>query len=98
MAKSILSTARRALLREIMALAWRSYRMRHLPGCNIVTFADALRNAWSFTKARALPPVVVTRTVELRSPIRSPIRNVWTGPYGEARARSLGRITSAVGC
>jgi len=92
-----MSTAHRSTLREIMVLAWRVYRSRHIPGCNVTTFADALRNAWTFIKGRALPPVVGP-ILQLRTMVQSPIRRSLTGqPYAFDRAYRAGRFTSRLG-
>ncbi|WP_296596459.1 hypothetical protein [Phenylobacterium sp.] len=73
------------------------YRNREMPGCRVVNFGDALRAAWSWFKRATRPPVVVTRTIELRSMIGSPIRRSLTGPYASDRARSAGYVTSMMG-
>jgi hypothetical protein len=87
---------RRHFLRRIMQTAWYAYRNRHIPGCNVRTFADALRNAWGFLKAKA-QPVVQGVHLRLTSMVQSPIRRSLTGPYASRRAGELGYVTSMMG-
>lgn len=87
---------RRSLLRSVMETAWYAFRNRHIPGSNVRTFADALRNAWAFLKPRA--PVASGPTLQLRSMLQSPIRRSLRGQtYADSRARSAGYVTSMVG-
>lgn len=93
-----MNEARRTFLRSVMSLAWRVFRQRHIPGCNVRTFADALRNAWGFLKAKAAPAITVTAHLSLNTMLQSPIRRSLTGqPYAYTRARAAGRVTSMVG-
>lgn len=88
---------RRDFLRRIMQTAWHAYRNRQIPGCNVRTFADALRNAWAFLKAKAAPVVKATRHMRLNTMVQSPIRRSLTGPYASRRAGELGYVTSMMG-
>lgn len=96
MAKRTHSTERRGFLRQVMQTAWHAFRNRNIPGSNVRTFADAMRNAWRFLKAKA-QPVVQGSTLQLRSMLQSPIRRSLTGPYANRRAGELGYVTSMVG-
>lgn len=90
-------TERRNFLRRVMETAWYAFRNRHIGGSNIRTFADALRNAWRFLKAKARPAVQGPH-LRLRSMVQSPIRRrSLTGPYASRRAGELGYVTSMVG-
>lgn len=92
-----MQNARRAYLSKIMSLAWRAYRQRHIPGCNVRTFADALRNAWAWVKRQALPPVTGP-TLRLRSMLQIPMRRATSGqPYSFDRRYRAGRLTSRLG-
>lgn len=85
-------------LRTVMNLAWRVFRQRHIPGCNIRTFADALRNAWNWMKRKALPPVPAGPTLHLRSMLQSPMRRATLGQaYSFDRRYRAGRLTSRLG-
>lgn len=91
-----MNNERRSFLRSVMETAWYVFRNRHIPGSNIRTFGDALRNAWAFLKPRAL--VASGPTLHLRSMLQSPIRLSLRGQaYAETRARSAGYYTSMVG-
>lgn len=93
-----MNTAHRQALRDIMQLAWRVFRARHVPGCNVATFADALRNAWAWIKRRALPPVAAGPVLQLRTMVQSPTHRAMTGqPYAFDRAYRAGRFTSRLG-
>lgn len=88
---------RRAFLRQVMETAWYAFRNRHIPGSNVRTFADALRNAWSFhrpVRKSAAP----SRHVLLRSMIQSPIRRSLSGQaYAGVTAARAGYLTSRIG-
>lgn len=93
-----MTEARRTFLRQVMDRAWYVWRHRHVAGCNARTFADCLRNAWTYEKRATLPPVATAQTLLLRSMLQSPIRRNLTGqPYGQPRARAAGYYTSMVG-
>src|SRR4051794_27977473 len=88
---------RRVFLRQVMQTAWYAYRTRHIGGSNVRTFADALRNAWGFLKAKA-KPAIEGATLRLRSMVQSPIRRHLTGrPYAATEAARAGYLTSMVG-
>lgn len=81
-----------------MLLAWRIFRSRRVGGSNVKTFADAMRNAWSWVKRQALPPVPAGPTLHLRSMLRSPIRRSLGGrAYAGRMSWDAGRVTSGVG-
>jgi len=90
-----MSTGRRHFLRKVMQTAWYAFRNRQIPGSNVCTFADAMRNAWAFLRPRA--PVPAGPTLHLRSMLQSPIRRSLTGPYANRRAGELGYVTSMMG-
>ena len=97
MAKSTHSTERRSFLRCVMQTAWHAYRNRQTAGSDIRTFADALRNAWRFLKAKA-QPVVQGSHLRMRSMLHSPIRRSLTGDAGKAGPMpdgAGGRVTVA---
>lgn len=93
-----MTTTRRAYLSDLMRLAWRVYRGRSIPGCNVRTFADAMRNAWAWVKRRALPPVPAGPTLHLRSMVQSPMRRATLSePHSFDRRYRAGRLTSRLG-
>ena len=83
-----------AVRREILNLAWRIFRQRHVPGCNVRTFGDALRNAWAWVKRQAAPVIAATRHLRLGSMLQSPIRRRIGNGLSAYKAE---RTTSAVG-
>lgn len=88
---------RRTFLRQVMETAWYAFRHRHIAGSNIRTFADALRNAWGFLKAKA-KPAVAGPVLRLRSMVQSPIRRSLGGrAYAGTDAVRAGYLTSMVG-
>lgn len=92
-----MTQARRSFLSGVMLQAWSIYRRRHIPGCNVTTFADAMRNAWAWLRRTALPTVVAGPVLHLRSMVQSPMRRAMTGPYAFDRAYRAGRFTSRLG-
>lgn len=90
--------AHRQALAEVMHKAWYVFRNRHIAGCAVRTFADALRAAWAFLKRQALPPVSVTRVWNLRPVAQSPIRRNLAGKaYANVRAGDADYHTSRLG-
>jgi len=93
-----MTQTRRTFLRELMDLAWRIFRQRHIPGCNVRTFADAMRNAWSWVKRQAAPVVKATRHLRLNTMLQSPIRrSLGSQAYAGRRAWEAGRLTTSIG-
>ncbi len=92
-----MTPARRQSLRQIMLQAWSIYRARAVPGCNVRTFGDALRNAWAWITRK--PPVVApVRNLHLRPMVQSPIARTLAGQaYAGRRAWDAGRLTSRLG-
>lgn len=89
---------RRDFLRNVMCQAWAIYRQRHIPGCNVRSFADAMRNAWAWLRRNAVPVAPATRHLRLNTMVQSPIRRSLGGQaYAYTDARWAGRTTSAVG-
>ncbi|OYU68767.1 MAG: hypothetical protein CFE28_01400 [Alphaproteobacteria bacterium PA2] len=95
-----MTTITRENLRTIMKRAW-NYHRGAIRNGEASTFADQLRAAWTFIKgwvARQAAPVVVTRTIQLRSMIASPIRRaLGSSPYARTNAAAAGYATSRIG-
>lgn len=84
--------------REVMKTAWNAFRLRNLPGSNVRTFADAMRNAWAWVKSKAAPVVKTTKVLVLNTMLQSPIRrSLGDQAYAYTRAREAGRLTTALG-
>lgn len=89
---------RRDFLRKVMSQAWAIYRQRHIPGCNVRSFGDAMRNAWAWLRRNAIPAAPVTRHLRLNTMVASPIRRSLGGKaYAYTDARWAGRTTTAMG-
>ena len=95
-----MTTITREDLRTIMKRAWNHHRCAVRNG-EASTFADQLRAAWSFIKgwvAHRAAPVVVTRYVQIRSMVASPIRrSLGASPFAQTNAAAAGYTTSRIG-
>lgn len=95
-----MATFTRENLRRVMKRAWNHHRGAIRNG-EASTFADQLRAAWSFIKgwvAFQAAPVVVTRVIQLRSMVASPIRrSLGASPYARTNAAAAGYTTSRIG-
>jgi hypothetical protein len=89
-------TERRTFLRKIMDTAWYAFRNRHIPGSNVHTFGDAMRNAWAWL--RRTPAAPMTQHLRFGTMVASPIRRSLGGKaYAYTNARWAGRTTTAMG-
>jgi hypothetical protein len=97
-----MTEAHRNFLRSVMAVAWSKYRYER----GAVTFAAALRHAWTWHKGAAdreaqaerYRSAPAHRTIEYRQPVQSPIRRSLTGKaYAFTLSREAGRVTSRLG-
>lgn len=89
-------------LRDIMILAWRKFRFEH----GAITFAAALRHAWSWHKGAVAREAATERycsapqrrEIAFCHTAQSPIRRSLTGKaYAYSLARDAGRLTSRLG-